>query len=389
MSHRIDPETEVFYQDFERALGQAVLGLNCVFGAASLGCGIGALVIRRRHRAKFSFGELPEWTVIGFLFANFLFAIFATARWGMVMTDQISVYGSTARYYYTGEILPYFFLYGGNCALIYILYYFLRLVSTGCPKVQTPSSRLERIHWALVWFMVVISMVEWGLLTKYQLLPHAEEAGATPESLLPFRKAYAGFDSAVYFIRLMVSIEILYWTINLNVRTLGKGNRRRALSIFLLIASTFYFALNLTWAVWDIRWLLVPAVRDGGSSASGGNAYYAANICQVIFYICIYIGVIPFCLRWGLLAKEDEKAQAAKEEKDDREKALLPPGADSEPRKTAEIAEVEGGARVRLHEMDSPQVWEADSAAVAEVDSGSVATKVMLPVELDSTEVTR
>ncbi|KAL4993335.1 hypothetical protein BDV10DRAFT_179373 [Aspergillus recurvatus] len=376
----------VLYEYFEPALGRVVLGLNCVFGAASLGFGIGALVTRRRHRAKFSFKELPEWTVIGFLFANFLFAIFTTVRWGMVMKGETGLSESAARYYYTGEILPYFFLYGGNCALIYILYHFLRLVLTGCPKLQAPSPRLERIHRALVWFMVIITMVEWGLLTKHELLPLAQVAGATPNSLLPFRKVYAGFDSAVYFIRLMISMEILYRTIKLNMRTLGKRTRWRALSIFLLIASTFFFGLNLTWAVWDIRWLLVPAASESWISASAENSYYAANICQVIFYLCIYIGVVPFCLRWGWLTKRDEKALAAKEEKHDRDLALLPPEADSQPQ---QIVEVEASSSVRPYKMDSPQVCEADSAAVAEVDSGREVTKVMLPVELDSTEVTK
>ncbi|KAL4738218.1 hypothetical protein BDV11DRAFT_190115 [Aspergillus similis] len=386
MSLSTDAGTSFSYPSFGLPLGQAVLGLNCVFGAASLGFGIGALVTRRRHRAKFSFRELPQWTVIGFLFANFLFAIFASVRWGLV-NSEIVFSQSDIRYYYTGEILPYFFLYGGNSALIYILYYCLRLVLTGCPKVQTPSSRLKKIHQALVWFTVVISMVEWGLLTKYELLPLSEEAGATPNSLQPFQKAYAGFDTAVYIIRLVISMEILYRTIRVTVKTLGKGTRWRTLSIFLLIASVFFFALNVTWVVWDIRWPLVSAISGNGDIASvDENAYYSANICQVIFYICIYMGVIPFCLRWGWLAKRDERAQAEKEEKDDRERALLPPEADSHPR---QIAEVDGASSMRQHELDSPQVWEADSAAVAEIDSVRVAANVMPLVELDSTEVTR
>jgi hypothetical protein len=102
--------------------------------------------------------------------------------------------------------------------------------------------------------------------------------------------------------------------------------------------------------------------------------------------MCIYIGVIPFCMRWGWLAKRAERAQAAKEEKDERERALLPPEADSQPR---QIAEVEGASSMQHHELDPPQVCEADSAAAAEVNSVRVVANVMPLIELVSTELTR
>jgi hypothetical protein len=60
------------YQSLQLDLARAVLGLDCLFAATSLGLGIGALVLRRRCPAKFRFAALPQWAVIGFLWVNFL-----------------------------------------------------------------------------------------------------------------------------------------------------------------------------------------------------------------------------------------------------------------------------------------------------------------------------
>ncbi len=64
-----DDSLDLYYQ-LQSSLQNAKLGLTCVLGAASLGLTIGALVVRRR--ARFTFDALPQWTFIGFLFANFL-----------------------------------------------------------------------------------------------------------------------------------------------------------------------------------------------------------------------------------------------------------------------------------------------------------------------------
>jgi hypothetical protein len=134
------------------------------------------------------------------------------------------------------------------------------------------------------------------------------------------------------------------------------------------------------WTIFDIIRLPIFAAAATGSRSDGYyNAYYTANICQVCFYLIIYAGLISFCLRWGWLARRDEKEQAERDEKEESERAKLPPEADSRPRA---VAEVDGEGLD--YEADSAPVNEVDSVAILEADSRRVFGP---PVELDSTEI--
>ncbi|KAJ0417810.1 hypothetical protein BJY00DRAFT_315601 [Aspergillus carlsbadensis] len=377
-----DAQTAQLYEAFQLDLARAVLGLDCLLGATSLGLGIGALVLRRRQRQqpdKFQFAELPQWTVIAFLWVNFLFAIFISVRYGLLVHGTAVLTDSLEQWYYVGNILPFFFLHAGNSLLIYILYYVLHLMQSGCPKTELPSNRRVKTHWALVGLSIVMSIVDWGLQTKNQLIPKAYEDGYTLTSQIPYARAFAGFDTATYLVRLGISGEILWGAVRLCVRTVGRRSRWRALSILLVITTTFFLAQNLMWAIWGIRWMIVPIATAPFAGTDSQNAYYAADVCQACFYLLIYIGLIPFYLRWGWLARRDEQGQAERDEKEEMERAALPAEADSRPRA---VAEVEGkGVGV---EMDSVAVNEADSVPVLEADSGRVFGP---PVELDSVEV--
>ncbi|KAL2783874.1 hypothetical protein BJX66DRAFT_110805 [Aspergillus keveii] len=380
-----DAQTVALYNAFQMDLAKAVLGLDSVLAAASMGLAIGAVILRRRegYREKSSFAQLPQRTISGFLGANFIFGVFVAARYGIAVNVVASLSGSTETFYYVGDILPYFFLYAGNCALIYILYHFLHLLLEGCAKTQTPSSRLIKIHWSLVGLVIVMSIVEWGLMTKDKLLPLDWGTPNSQERQAPYVNAYAGFDTATYFVRLGLSSEILWRSIRVCMRTLGKRSRWRALSILLLITATFLFALNLMWTIWDIIWLILPATRSEGPDQEYSNAFYAASICQAVFYLLIYVGIVSFCLRWGWLAARDQRKAAERVEKEEIERAALPPEADS---KVRAMAEVDG--KGMDYEKDSSPINEADSVPLVEADGARV--RGFGPaVELDSTEVRR
>ncbi|KAL3456137.1 hypothetical protein BJX64DRAFT_294386 [Aspergillus heterothallicus] len=305
-------------------IAQGIFGLDCLFAATSLGLGVGALVLRRQQQlqgatAKFRFAALPQWTVIGFLWVNFLYAILISVRYGLPVTGA-SLYDPT-----------------------------------DCANTEAPSDKRIRIHWVLVGLCVALTVVDWGLLTKNQLIP--QEYGAA-EREDAYVKAYAGFDTATYLVRLGVSGKILWYTVRLFVRTVGRRSRWRApyynqaLSILLLITAVFFFALNLMWSISDIRWLLVPAAAGTGYNSDYDNAYDAINICQ-----------------------------AERDKKEEDERARLPPEADSRPRV---IAEVDG--KGLDYEADSVRVNEADSVPVLEADHSARVSRP--PVELDSMELT-
>jgi hypothetical protein len=161
---------------------------------------------------------------------HFLYAV-------LFAVSFLSLFSSLSGYWCTAEILPYFFVYGGKWIDLYpVLFSPTRFdrMSQGANAIlasqeNPPDPRL---------FYGRHQIVEWGLLTKYKLLPLAETAGATPNDLLPFRKTYAGFDAAVNFIRLKISIEILYRTIQVNVRTIGKRTRWRVCRVTLHVFSS-------------------------------------------------------------------------------------------------------------------------------------------------------
>jgi hypothetical protein len=69
-----DAQTVALYNAFQMDLAKAVLGLDSVLAAASVGLAIGAVILRRRERyhEKFSFEQLPHRTILGFLGANFM-----------------------------------------------------------------------------------------------------------------------------------------------------------------------------------------------------------------------------------------------------------------------------------------------------------------------------
>ncbi|KAL5040769.1 hypothetical protein BDW71DRAFT_193132 [Aspergillus fruticulosus] len=357
-------------------LANAIFGLDCVFGAVSLGLGIGGLVFRRKHDGRFNFQQLPQLAVIGFLWANFLFAIFISVRLGIIENDPPFPSGSLEGYYNAGNIIAFFFLYAGNCTLIYILYHLLYLLLTACPKTEVPPARLRKIHWGLLGLAIAMSLVTWGLQTKNQLMP--APAGLMTSDELAYVRAYAGFDTATYLVRLGISGEILWRSIGLCIKTLRKRSQWRTPSILLLVSATFFVALNLTWTVCDLRWRIVPVARYVGQTIDTEPGFYAADICQIVFYLTIYIGLISFCLRWGWLARKDAKRKAERDEKEELERAALPPEADSKPRQLAEADGREMGP-----EIDSVPVNEADSAPVTEME----ARALVPPVELDSTEV--
>ncbi|KAL2839525.1 hypothetical protein BJY01DRAFT_250478 [Aspergillus pseudoustus] len=343
------------------------------------GLGIGALVLRRkRNGRRFNFQQLPQWAVLGLLWANFLFAILTSVRIGIFMNDPLTPSESLEDYNNAGNIISFFFLYAGNCALIYILYRLLYLVLTECPKTEAPSARLRKIHWGLLGLAITMSIVTWGLQAKNQLMPAAYTSGLIFSDERVYMGAYAGLDTATYLVRLGISGEILWRSIQLCIKTLGKRSQWRTPSILLVLSATFFLALNLTWVICDIRWRIVPVAMYVGQTIAYEPGFYAADTCQIVFYLIIYIGLIWFCLRWGWLARKEVEREAERDEKDELERAKLPPEADSNPK---QLAEADG--RAMEPEIDSVPVNEADSAPLVEME----AKALVPPVELDSTEV--
>jgi hypothetical protein len=135
--------------------------------------------------------------------------------------------GNLEDWYLVGNILPFLLLYAGNCALIYIIYYTLHLVQAGCPKSPTPSDRRVKIRWALVALCTALSIVDWGLLTKAQLMTEPYEVGYMLGSEGAYAKAYVGFDTATYLVRLGISGEIMWCAAGLCVSTIRRRSRWR------------------------------------------------------------------------------------------------------------------------------------------------------------------
>ena len=152
-------------------------------------------------------------------------------------------------------------------------------------------------------------------------------------------------------------------------------DRKKALAVLLLIGSTFFFALNLMWVAWNIRWLLWPLSHQTTEGAYS-NAVDSARICEACFYLCIYVGLPSFYLRWGWLAAKD-KQRKQEEKGDDNASSPAEAEADSQPR--AELAGAD--AEARGAEADSAPVFEAAAEPVYEADGSTVI------VEADSKEV--
>lgn len=149
----------------------------------------------------------------------------------------------------------------------------------------------------------------------------------------------------------------------------------QVLAILLLIGSTFFFALSLMWFAWNIRWLLWP-LSNATAEGAYSNAVDSARICEACFYLCIYVGLPSFYLRWGWLATKDKQPKLNEKEKGDDDYSC-PAEADSRPRAELVGADAETGA-----EADSAPVFEAPVQPVCEAEATVI-------VEADSKEVGR
>lgn len=114
-------------------------------------------------------------------------------------------------------------------------------------------------------------------------------------------------------------------------------------SIFLLFGSVLFFALNTMWAIYYIN--LFVTANIAATLISG------VGLSQTIFIFLGYLGILPFCVRWGLV-------QCDSPEKD--EEQTIQRGEDQEPPPLAEMNVNPKPSFVA--EADSRMVVEADEA---------------------------
>lgn len=164
---------------------------------------------------------------------GFRFAVIVSVGYGATASGVVDVTTTRSEnvlrlyyyVYYAAETAPFFFLYAGNCCLVYILYRLVHLFLTRCPTVRPSSPRLERFHLLYVGLIVVLTIVEWALLTTKIV-----RSGRNKLLYSEHYKVHAGFSTAACIVRLAAAVEIAAWTIYFAWKTLGKRSRWRVSS---------------------------------------------------------------------------------------------------------------------------------------------------------------
>lgn len=164
---------------------------------------------------------------------GFRFAVIVSVGYGATASGVVDVTTTRSEnvlrlyyyVYYAAETAPFFFLYAGNCCLVYILYRLVHLFLTRCPTVRPSSPRLERFHLLYVGLIVVLTIVEWALLTTKIV-----RSGRNKLLYSEHYKVHAGFSTAACIVRLAAAVEIAAWTIYFAWKNLGKRSRWRVSS---------------------------------------------------------------------------------------------------------------------------------------------------------------
>ncbi|KAJ5675939.1 hypothetical protein N7462_008836 [Penicillium macrosclerotiorum] len=255
MTSTTSQQAQAILQNQQKDLTNAQFSLNCILGAYSLGCSIG-LVVARRQR-KYDLKRLPIWALFASLVAAFLYHIMI-------------------------------------CVLFYV-FYRLNHLALLASNTKYPE-KIKIAHWVILGIIVIVAVIDWAILTDYYRKILDQSALTTNEMGVLLLRAYKT-DSACTIVRWLASWETLAWDTYLVIKALKAGKDSKVPTIFLFGAGTFFFALNMMWAIYDIRWYLTEETMTDTSSS------YAASISQVVFLLLTYTGLLSFCLRWGWIER--------------------------------------------------------------------------------------
>ena len=116
------------------------------------------------------------------------------------------------------------------------------------------------------------------------------------------------------------------------------------------------------WAIYDINYFLTRVTLIPTAIAGAG-------VTQAVFYMLVYVGILPFCMRWGLLRKE-EQANGLEKNRRHLRQSPAEMEANSVPSHILEAHSrmvVEAGEAKEIMEADTSRpVFEADSKALGE-----------------------
>lgn len=111
------------------------------------------------------------------------------------------------------------------------------------------------------------------------------------------------------------------------------------------------------WAIFSINYYLTMQTPIATSIAG-------VNLTQAIFFMVVYVGMLPFCMRWGIHQRNDQPDDV--EYKNRRNKAPM----EVEDNPVPLNAAVEAHSRDILEAGEPRQIFEADPKAVVfEADS--------------------
>ncbi|KAJ5179544.1 hypothetical protein N7492_002754 [Penicillium capsulatum] len=333
--------------NLQSSLFKAQFGLDLTLCIGCLGCIVGLFFLRRKQ--GYDLRSVPMWTVIGSLVAVFLFEIFnlplVSKNWSKA-THQPAAF---IAFYYPGLILSAFFRHLAICALFYVFYHMTHLCVRHCTGGTNPSSTIKILHWTIVGVIVGTAIISWVFYTHQmvELKDRVGKIGVTSNygELLHRQQR---MDTATQVIRWVASGEILAWNIFLVTKSMRFYPKLRVSTVFLLFGSVFFFALNMMWAIFDINYYLTFESPIATSIAG-------VNLTQAIFFMVVYVGILPFCMRWGLFQRKER-----------------PDGFDYKGRRTGPVEVEDNSIPPHTVEAHSRNILEAgESTPIVEADSGS------------------
>lgn len=303
------------------SLGQILLIVEVVFALLTLfgllGLFLGTLLLRVRRGQDL--GRLP---VVALLGSQLSFMVYVQS-WSKRRSRKVLIHICPDRcvlieainciliirsttvtgYYYVGQIIEEFCIQFAFCLLFFV---FNELVDRFIQKTTDSSkrpSRLKPFAWTILAIIVALSIVDWAYYIYYIdttiFNPSYSEsiywtwARIAAVRCIVFLAASVGIASKAIFITLKMKSRT-FKVSSKSILPVEKHadvlSTEKIPAYLLLLGAVFFFAWNLLWAIWAIRWYLASKIQNTIEST-----YMARTITQCFLCLGTYLGLALYC----------------------------------------------------------------------------------------------
>lgn len=227
--------------------------------------------------------------------------MFIEAIDGVLVVQSTTVTG----YFYISEIIEEFCKHVTFCLLFHV---FFDLVLRFHQRAINPSKRSSRLKTILsLAIIVALSIVDWAYYIYLQNAVVGNPYGYFSSAYWIWEKIAAARCIVFLAVSVVIVSQAIFMTLRVKSRPLkvslqsilpvGKYTdtlRSKQISAYLLLlGATFFFAWNLLWAIWAIRWYLASNIPNSFEST-----YMAQAITQCFLCLGTYLGLVLYCSKY-------------------------------------------------------------------------------------------